>query len=183
MKQQIKIGNKIIAEDQPLFICAEIGVTCNYNIKLTKDLIDVVHRSGADAVKLIFWFPEEIMSDKTITYTGSGAILAEGNVQINANLVTNGNGSFPTNIVGIMTPNTIGFNEANIDVMGLFYAEDTVQAQKQTDIIGTVVSNYFDMGTNVPSVYQVPDVMNHLPTGLIGQGASWVMKTVSWQKI
>src|SRR3990167_783139 len=69
MKQQIKIGNKIIAEDQPLFIFAEIGVTCNYNIKLTKDLIDVVHRSGADAVKLIFWFPEEIMSDKTITYT------------------------------------------------------------------------------------------------------------------
>ena len=93
---------------------------------------------------------------KTITYTGSGAILAEGNVQINANLVTNGNNSFPTNILGIMTPNTIGFNEANIDVMGLFYAEGTVNAQKQTDIVGTIVSNYFDMGTNVPSVLSGP---------------------------
>jgi len=122
-------------------------------------------------------------SNKTITYTGSGTILAEGNVQINTDLVTNGNNSFPANILGIMTPNTIGFNEANIDVMGLFYAEDTIQAQKQTDIIGTVVSNYFDMGTNVPSVYQVPDVINHLPAGLIGQDATWIMKTVSWRKI
>jgi len=122
-------------------------------------------------------------SDKTVTYTGSGAILAEGNVQINANLVTNGNNSFPANILGIMTPNTIGFNEANIDVMGLFYAEGTVNAQKQTDIVGTIVSNYFNMGTNVPSVFQVPDIINHLPAGLIGQDATWVMKTVSWRKI
>ncbi len=34
-------------------------------------------------------------SDKTITYAGSGSILAEGNVQINVNLVTNGTNSFP----------------------------------------------------------------------------------------
>lgn len=120
---------------------------------------------------------------KTITYTGTGAILAEGNVQINANLVTSGDNSFPTNILGIMTPNSIGFDEANIDVMGLFYAEGTVQAEKQTDIVGTIVSNYFNMGTNVPSIYQVPDVINHLPAGLIGQNATWVMKTVSWRKI
>ena len=82
-----------------------------------------------------------------------------------------------------MTPNTIGFNEANIDVMGLFYAEGTVTAQKQTDIMGTIVSNYFDMGTNVPSVFQVPEVINSLPSGLIGQDSTWVMKVVSWQSI
>lgn len=122
-------------------------------------------------------------SDKTITYTGSGSILVEGDVQINVNLVTNGNNSFPINILGIMTPNAIGFNEANIDVMGLFYAEDQVIAQKQTDIIGTIVSNYFDMGTNVPSIYQVPDTINYLPAGMIGQGTNWIMKTVSWQKL
>ncbi len=122
-------------------------------------------------------------SDKTITYTGSGSILAEGSVQINVNLVTNGNNSFPTNILGLMTPNIIGFNEANIDVMGLFYAGNQVVAEKQTDIVGTIVSNYFDMGTNVPSIYQVPDTINYLPAGMISPGAIWVMKTVSWQKI
>lgn len=69
MEKEIRIRDRILGENQPLFITAEIGVTCNYDMKITKDLIDVVHNTGADAVKLIFWFPEEIMSDKTVTYT------------------------------------------------------------------------------------------------------------------
>ena len=69
MKKEITIGNKKIGKDHSLFITAEIGVTCNYDLGLTKELIDVTKQAGADAVKLIFWFPEEIMSDKTIDYT------------------------------------------------------------------------------------------------------------------
>ena len=65
----IRIGSKVIGENEKLFIVAECGVTCNYNMSITKELIDVVHDSGADAIKFIFWFPEEIMSDKTIAYT------------------------------------------------------------------------------------------------------------------
>lgn len=122
-------------------------------------------------------------SDTTINYTGTASVLVTGNVQIDVNFVTAGDNSFPNNIVGIMTPNQIGFNEANIDVMGLFYAEDTITIQKQTDIMGTIVSNYFDMGTNVPDVYQVPETLNHLPPGLIGQDSIWIMSIVSWQKI
>ncbi len=130
-------------------------------------------------------------SDKTITYSGSGTILVTGNTEINVNLVTDsnsGNPSYPLrngskNIIGFMTPNHITFNEANIDVMGLFYAEDSVIVQKQTDIMGTIVSNYFDMGTNVPSIYQVPAVTDNLPTGMISGEAIWVTKIVSWQKL
>ncbi len=121
-------------------------------------------------------------SKKTITYTGSGSLLVTGNVQIDVSLVTSGNSSYPTNVVGIMTPGNIGFNQASSDVMGLFYAEGQIKVEKQTDIMGTIVSNYFDMGTNVPSIYQVPDVINHLPTGLIGNSSSWSISTVSWQK-
>jgi len=69
MNKSIQIRNKILGKNQPLFITAEIGVTCNYDMKITKDLIDVVHDCNADAVKMIFWFPEEIMSDKSIDYT------------------------------------------------------------------------------------------------------------------
>ena len=122
-------------------------------------------------------------ASKTIKYTGSGSILVTGSAQIDVDLITNGTSSFPANILGIMTPNNIGFNEANIDVMGLFYAEGQVKAEKQTDIVGTIVSNYFDMGTNVPSVFQVPETVNHLPPGLIGQNSSWSMEVVSWQKL
>jgi hypothetical protein len=122
-------------------------------------------------------------SDKTITYTGSAAILATGNINVNVNLITPGNNSYPNNIIGMMTPGSIGFNEASIDVMGLFYAETSVVVQKQTDIMGTIVSNYFDMGTNVPSIFQVPETINHLPVGLIGQSSAWSMTVVSWQKL
>ena len=68
-EKKIKIGNKVLGEKQPLFITAEIGITCNYDINITKELIDVTKEAGADAIKLIFWFPEEIMSDKTISYS------------------------------------------------------------------------------------------------------------------
>lgn len=123
------------------------------------------------------------MNSGTINYTGTGSILVTGNVNINTNLLTPGNNSFPTNIMGVMTPGNITFDAAQIDVMGLFYAETTIKCEKQTDVLGTFVSNYFDMGTNVPAIYQVPDAANHLPPGLIGQSASWALKIVSWQKI
>ena len=82
-----------------------------------------------------------------------------------------------------MTPGNITFNEANINDMGLFYAEGQVTVQKQTDITGTIVSNYFDFGTNVPSIFQVPDAADNLPPGMISGTGSWIMKIVSWQKI
>lgn len=120
-------------------------------------------------------------SNKTITYTGSGSLVVTGNVQINTSLVTAGNNSFPNNILGIMTPNNINFNEAQINVMGLFYGENTITVQKQTDMVGTIVSNYFNMGTNVPAIYQVPDTINHLPPGMIGANKKWY-RVSTWMK-
>jgi len=69
MRQEIQIGRKIIGPSRPLFIIAEVGVTCNYDLGTSKELIDVVSQAGADAIKFIFWFPEEILSDKSITFT------------------------------------------------------------------------------------------------------------------
>jgi len=122
-------------------------------------------------------------SNKTITYTGNGSIFATGNIAVNTDLITSGNASFPNSIVGLMTPNAISMNEAGIDVMGLFYAETQVTVQKQTDVVGTIVSNYFDMGTNVPSIFQVPETANNLPPGMISGTPIYVMRIISWQKI
>ena len=68
MRQEVRIRDRVIGQGRPLFILAECGVTCNYDLQITKELIDAVKASGADAIKLIFWFPDEIMSDKTISY-------------------------------------------------------------------------------------------------------------------
>lgn len=68
MRSKIKIGNRILGDDRPIFIIVEAGVTCNYDLDIAKEMINVTADSGADAIKFIFWFPEEIMSDKSIIY-------------------------------------------------------------------------------------------------------------------
>ena len=123
----------------------------------------------------------------TVEYTGSGTLLVTGDVTINEDLVTIGDDSFPTNIAAIMTPGDIdigtGAGAAQLDVMGLFYAEGNVTTAKQTDLMGTVVSNYFNVSAQVPSIYQVPETANNLPDGLISPEPVYLMKVVSWQKI
>jgi N-acetylneuraminate synthase/N,N'-diacetyllegionaminate synthase len=69
MRAEIRIRDKTLGPGRPLFVVAECGVTCNYDVGLTKELIDAVRVAGADAIKLIFWFPDEIMSDLSTVYT------------------------------------------------------------------------------------------------------------------
>jgi len=52
-----------------IYIIAEIGVTCNYDLEITKQLIKEAKLSDADAVKFVFHFPDELMSDKDVMYT------------------------------------------------------------------------------------------------------------------
>lgn len=47
----IRIGNRLIGEDQPCFIIAEIGINHNGDIDLAKRLISVAVGAGCDAVK------------------------------------------------------------------------------------------------------------------------------------
>ena len=126
------------------------------------------------------------MQGGPITYTGKGAILSTGNVLIKSNLLTpvSATPTFPTNIIGIMTPNNITLGEAaQIDIMGAFYAENTIAINKQTNVLGSVVSNYFDMGGQVPNIYQVPELSDNLPEGMIEEDALWVIKIIAWQKL
>lgn len=69
MQKTFTIGDRTVGEEQPLFLMAESGITCNYDMGITKDLIHVVRDSGADAIKLMFNYPAEVMSDPTVQYT------------------------------------------------------------------------------------------------------------------
>ena len=128
-------------------------------------------------------------SQRTITYSGSGIIVVAGDsdpsdaeVEIDVNLLTAN--TFPTSdVLGIMTPGEIEFDEANIDVMGAFYAETKIEVKKQTNVAGTLVSNYVDMGSQVPSVYQVPALYDNLPTGMTDSSNIWAITTRDWQEI
>ncbi len=47
----IKIGNKLVGDDQPCYVIAEIGINHNGDLDLAKRLISVAVASGCDAVK------------------------------------------------------------------------------------------------------------------------------------
>src|SRR5215218_8541495 len=49
--QQVRIGDKLIGPQQPVFVIAEAGVNHNGDLKLARALIDVAVEAGADAVK------------------------------------------------------------------------------------------------------------------------------------
>ena len=61
MNIYIKIGNKLIGEEEPCFIVAEAGVNHNGSVELAKKLIDAAKDAGADAVKFQTWKTENII--------------------------------------------------------------------------------------------------------------------------
>ena len=56
-------------QDGNVFVIAEIGNQFNGQVETAKKLIDAAKDAGADAVKFIFWFPDEIMADKAQMYS------------------------------------------------------------------------------------------------------------------
>lgn len=129
-------------------------------------------------------------NDDTIHYTGRAAILAQGDVTIATDLLAQNAdgstvGSFPANnILGIMaTGDMILGSASQLRMMGAFYAQGTVRSAKQTITVGTMVGNYFDMGTNVPEIYQVPPLADNLPYGMIGAYPILVYSRISWREL
>ena len=51
MRKEIAIGGRKIGDNHPLFIIAECGITCNYDLDITRQLIDTVADAGADALR------------------------------------------------------------------------------------------------------------------------------------
>lgn len=129
-------------------------------------------------------------NDKTIHYTGRASIYVNGDVKLDTDLYAqNADGttanSFPVNnILGIMAFGKMEMgSNSQLHLMGAFYAQDQIKSTKQTIVTGTYVSNYFDMGTNVPEIYQVPALADNLPPGMIGAYPILAFNQISWREI
>ena len=119
-----------------------------------------------------------------IEYTGKASIMATDDITITVDILTKWNNTYPyDDLLGFMTSKTVTFDKAQLQVMGLFYAEDQIVSNKQTSVTGTFFSNYFDMGSNVPSIYQVPETVHYLPPGMIGGDRYWTLKKEVWREI
>jgi len=134
-------------------------------------------------------------SEDSLWYSGRCAFLATGDVTINVDLLTCNNSqpwnyanSFPVNnCIGIMTKTNMNFGTgggaSQLDVLGAFYARGTITSAKQTDVMGTFVASYFDMGQQVPNIFQVPSLAANLPLGMVGNYPILSMTQVSWREV
>jgi hypothetical protein len=106
-------------------------------------------------------------SNKIIDYEGQGTLMAfdaddsgdGGDIVLNTSLKTT---NFPnTNLIGLMAGEDFLLGQSSqIEIMGGFYAQEGISVNKQTTIMGTIVGDYFDMGGQVPDIYQVPELMD-----------------------
>ncbi len=121
---------------------------------------------------------------KTIEYQGKGSLTTTGSMTVTCNLITRWLNTYPSqDILGVMAVDEISFTTSQLDIMGLFYAENQIISQKQTSVAGTFFSNYFDMGQNVPAIYQVPETIRNLPPGMIGAFNIWAVYALTWGEI
>ena len=72
----ITIANKLIGENQPVFVIAEAGVNHNGKLELAKKLVDTAVKADADAIKFQTFKAEGLVTDKV-----DAASYAKKNIQ------------------------------------------------------------------------------------------------------
>jgi hypothetical protein len=122
-----------------------------------------------------------------IIYSGTGTLVTPQSVYVHSDLVPKTN--FPhTDALGLCAVDKIelatGGGDAHLTMGVAMYAQHQVICNKQSDIAGTIVSSYYSM-SNVPHIYQVPDLATHLPPGLPGGAPVYITGVTmqSWQDI
>jgi len=60
--KNVRIGDRLIGEDEPVFIVAEVGVNHNGSVNMAKKLIDAAKDAGADAVKFQAFKTEKMVT-------------------------------------------------------------------------------------------------------------------------
>ena len=127
-----------------------------------------------------------IAKDYTLNVTGRGTIFAQGDITVHGNLKTVN--TFPTvDSIGFIAKRNInlatGPGESQITAMGAWYAQGEIVSAKQSQFAGTYVANFFNMGSQVPNIYQVPSLADNLPPGMPGGQSHVVTESLSWRHL
>lgn len=129
----------------------------------------------------------QLGSKDTIRFSGSGTFFTEGNIRIDGNVLPGSGTTFPTSArIGFLAKRNImlatGNGSSQLSLAGAFYAQGSIQSAKQNEVLGTFVANYFDLGTNVPSIYQVPSLPQNMPPAMPGNKSIVSLRLRSWRE-
>lgn len=84
MTNTVKIGKKIVGDNQPCFIIAEIGINHNGSVALAKKMIDIAVATGCDAVKFqkrtvnVVYTKEELAKERNSVFGKTNGDLKRG---------------------------------------------------------------------------------------------------------
>ena len=114
-----------------------------------------------------------------VNYAGTGTLYATDDIHIDGYVVPVGNYITDGNL-GLIAADDVLIDEAsNINIIAAIYGGDHIRVSKQTSIAGAMVSTWFDMGTNVPAIFHVPDVSTNLPPGMPGEQGSGSIESIT----
>jgi hypothetical protein len=110
-----------------------------------------------------------------ILYDGEGTLVSANNINLSTHVLSSG--MFPAeDVIGFIAAKDLnigaGTGDSHLDLMGAFYAEYKITNAKQNQIAGAMVSNYFQI-SNVPDLFHVPSLSDHLPPGMPGSGTAY----------
>jgi hypothetical protein len=123
----------------------------------------------------------------TIMFDGRGTLASTGDIDVSCNVVSRG--VFPTqDALGYVAGRDLriaqGAGDAQLKMMGAFYAQRLVTSNKQNKIAGSLVGWRYEMN-QVPDLYQVPTLAKHLPPGMPGDFEYPVdrPRVISWREL
>lgn len=121
-----------------------------------------------------------------IFYEGNGTMYAP-NIYIDGDFVPAAGKVFPTGArVGLIARQNMylatGAGSSQLTMAGAFYAQGRISSQKQNQIAGTFVANFYDMGTNVPNIYQVPSLPYNMPPAMPGDKSYYTLRLQGWRE-
>jgi hypothetical protein len=103
-------------------------------------------------------------------------------ITVNSSLIPQG--IFPTgDRLGLIAKDRIYMTRASKRVAAAVYAENQVTIDKQYHVVGAVVSRFLDMGSQVPHLYQMPNLAKNLPPGMPGGNIFNYVKILSWREL
>jgi hypothetical protein len=106
----------------------------------------------------------------------------EVSITVNSSLLPLG--IYPTvDTLGLIAKDQLVMDQPDKRVAAAVFAENLVKVKKQYQVVGSIVTRFFDMGINVPRIYQMPNLAKYLPPGMPGGQTFNFVKILSWREI